>query len=282
MTDRLLSFVQHPVGPRIARWLNLPQPMPLARLHKAWTAAELAGRSVLAIAPGSTAPLPSLLAAIVDQGGLPSGDGPVRTLVIDATGCRDVAALRVMFEQTQLAMGRVAPGGRILALTSAGVMSAAEAACLQAVQGFVRALAKEVGRRGATANALVLQEGAASMASLAGALRFFGTDRSAYVSGQVLAWRELTTGGYLLSGNPANGFFYMITGMHGLHILGGLFGLGRTTARAWEEPRAERVRLGVELCAMYWHFLLLVWLGLLVLLAGWAGDFLEICRGLLS
>ena len=190
MTDRLLSFVQHPLGRRIARWLNLPQPVPLARLHEAWTDAELAGRSVLAIAPGSTAPLPSLLAAIVDQGGVPSGDGPVRTLVIDATGCHDIAALRALFEQAQLAMSRLAPSGRVLALTSAGVMSAAEAACLHAVQGFVRALAKEVGRRGATANALVLQEGAASTASLAGALRFFGTDRSAYVSGQVLAWRK--------------------------------------------------------------------------------------------
>ena len=94
--------------------------------------------------------------------------------------------------------------------------------------------------------------------------------------------RELVAAGFFLRTNPANSFFYLLTGMHGLHILGGLFGLGRTTARAWEEPRAERVRLGVELCAMYWHFLLLVWLGLLVLLAGWAGDFLEICRGLLS
>ena len=223
MTDRLLSFVQHPVGRRIARWLNLPQPMPLARLHKAWTAAELAGRSVLAIAPGSTAPLPSLLAAIVDQGGLPSGDGPVRTLVIDATGCRDVAALRVMFEQTQLAMGRVAPGGRILALTSAGVMSAAEAACLQAVPGFVRALAKEVGRRGATANALVLQEGAASMASLAGALRFFGTDRSAYVSGQVLAWRKDLVAAVADDGIDGRVPVAIVTGAAG--------GIGAATAR---------------------------------------------------
>jgi len=190
MTDRLLHFVQHPFGRRIARLLGLPQPMRLTRRQDAWSDEELAGRPVLAIAPGSAGPLPSLLAAIAGQGGVPSGDGPVRTLVIDATGCRDVAALRALFEQAQLAMGRLAPGGRILALSSAGVMSAAEAACLHAVQGFVRALAKEVGRRGATANALVLQEGAASMASLAGALRFFGTDRSAYVSGQVLAWRK--------------------------------------------------------------------------------------------
>lgn len=190
MTDRLLSFVQHPLGRRVARALNLPQPVRLSRRQDAWSGEELAGRNVLAIAPGSVGPLPSLLAAIAAEGGVPSGDGPIRTLVIDATGCRDVAALRALFEQAQLAVSRLATGGRVLALTSAGVGSAAEAACLHAVQGFIRALAKEIGRRGATANALVLREGAASSALLDGALRFFGTDRSAYVSGQVLSWRK--------------------------------------------------------------------------------------------
>ncbi|WP_431262209.1 hypothetical protein ACQ859_18820 [Roseateles chitinivorans] len=110
MTDRLLSLVQHPLGRRLARLFNLPQPVPLLRRQDAWTDEELLGRPVLAIAPGSAAPLPSLLAAIVAQGGVPSGDGPVRTLVIDATGCRDVPALRALFEQAQLAMVRVAPG----------------------------------------------------------------------------------------------------------------------------------------------------------------------------
>ena len=121
-----------------------------------------------------------------------------------------------------------------------------------------------------------------SMETMRLALVTGGLTASAFLFGQALVCRELVAAGFFLSTNPANSFFYLLTGMHGLHILGGLFGLGRTTARTWEEPRAERVRLGVELCAMYWHFLLLVWLGLLVLLAGWAGDFLEICRGLLS
>ncbi|WP_431257104.1 3-oxoacyl-ACP reductase [Roseateles chitinivorans] len=219
MTDRLLSLVQHPLGRRLARLFNLPQPVPLLRRQDAWSDEELLGRPVLAIAPGSAAPLPSLLAAIVAQGGVPSGDGRVRTLVIDATGCRDVPALRALFDQAQLAVSRLAPGGRILALTSAGVMSAAEAACLHAVQGFVRALAKEVGRRGATANALVLQEGAASMESLAGALRFFGTDRSAYVSGQVLSWRKDVVP--LLDGDRAPAA--LVTGAAG--------GIGAATAR---------------------------------------------------
>ena len=43
-----------------------------------------------------------------------------------------------------------------------------------------------------------------------------------------------------------------------------------------------QVRLSVELCAIYWHFLLLVWLVLLGLLTGWTDDFVDICRQLLT
>jgi cytochrome c oxidase subunit III len=59
-------------------------------------------------------------------------------------------------------------------------------------------------------------------------------------------------------------------------------GLGRTTAGAWNGARPERLRLSVELCAMYWHFLLFVWLAIFALLAGWAATFFEICRQLLT
>ncbi|MDH0865795.1 3-oxoacyl-ACP reductase [Mitsuaria sp. GD03876] len=224
MTDRLLSFVQHPLGRRVARALNLPQPVPLPRRQDAWNDHELAGRSVLAIAPGGATPLPSLLAAIAAEGGGASDGAAIGALIVDATGCRDVAALRALFEQTQFALTRLAPGARVLALTSAAAASAAEAACLQAVQGFIRALAKEIGRRGATANALVLQEGAASPASLAGALRFFATDRSAYVSGQVLSWRKpAQDGAGDLAPIAARARVALVTGAAG--------GIGAATAR---------------------------------------------------
>jgi cytochrome c oxidase subunit 3 len=109
-----------------------------------------------------------------------------------------------------------------------------------------------------------------------------GLTALAFLIGQLVAWRELTADGYLLTANPANSFFYLITGMHGLHILGGLVGLGKTTAGAWDGTRPERLRLSVELCAMYWHFLLFVWLAIFALLAGWAASFIEICRQLLT
>ena len=65
-----------------------------------------------------------------------------------------------------------------------------------------------------------------------------------------------------LAANPANTFFYLITGVHGLHVLGGLVALARAAPGAWARGRlGDGCGLSVELCAIYWHFLLFVWLG---------------------
>jgi cytochrome c oxidase subunit 3 len=103
-----------------------------------------------------------------------------------------------------------------------------------------------------------------------------------FLVGQLLAWRQLNAAGYFVASNPANSFFYLITAAHGLHLMGGLVALGRTTAKVWRGAEVARMRLSVELCAIYWHFLLLVWLVLLGLLTGWTDDFIDICRQLLT
>jgi cytochrome c oxidase subunit III len=109
-----------------------------------------------------------------------------------------------------------------------------------------------------------------------------GISALAFLSGQLLAWRQLTDAGYLLTANSANAFFYVMTGAHGLHLLGGLVALGRTGEKAWRGVVPGRLRLSVELCAIYWHFLLVVWLIVLSVLTGWAGDFAAICGQLLT
>ena len=103
-----------------------------------------------------------------------------------------------------------------------------------------------------------------------------------FLGGQLVAWHQLTASGFLVTGNPSNSFFYLLTGVHGLHILGGLVALARAAPAAWDGGRPELLRLRIDLCTMYWHFLLLVWLGLLALLTGRANDFIDICRALLS
>ena len=94
-----------------------------------------------------------------------------------------------------------------------------------------------------------------------------GVFTMAFVYGQVSAWEELNNAGFYLSSNPANAFFYVLTGLHGLHMLGGLWVWTRSTFKVWSGTDIKAIRLSVELCAVYWHFLLLVWLVLFALLS---------------
>lgn len=81
-----------------------------------------------------------------------------------------------------------------------------------------------------------------------------------FLMGQVVAWQELRASGAYAANNPANGFFYLLTAVHGLHMLGGLWVWARSTMRVWTGAGTDSVRLSIELCTVYWHFLLLVWI----------------------
>jgi len=87
-----------------------------------------------------------------------------------------------------------------------------------------------------------------------------------FLFGQIMAWRQLGTMVYFDIRNPAIGFFYLITGVHGLHLVGGLVAWGRTVAKVRGDFDVAKIRRSVELCTTYWHFLLLVWLVLFGLL----------------
>ena len=95
----------------------------------------------------------------------------------------------------------------------------------------------------------------------------------AFLVGQIQAWKQVTAAGHFMATNPADAFFYLLTGLHGLHLLGGLFVLAKTTLRAWQRPDPEDVeqaaglRLSVQLCSVYWHYLLLLWLVLFYMLS---------------
>ena len=88
-----------------------------------------------------------------------------------------------------------------------------------------------------------------------------------FLLGQLWVWQDLMALGYYVASNPANSYFYLFTTMHGLHLLGGLGALGVVTWRLWQGVSPERTTASMELCATYWHFLLLVWLLLFALLA---------------
>ena len=81
----------------------------------------------------------------------------------------------------------------------------------------------------------------------------------AFMAGQMIAWQQMVEAGYYANTNPANAFFYLITGTHALHLLGGLVAWGRTTVKLLSGSEMAAIRMSVELCAVYWHFLLIIW-----------------------
>jgi cytochrome c oxidase subunit 3 len=87
-----------------------------------------------------------------------------------------------------------------------------------------------------------------------------------FLAGQLWAWQQMDAAGYFVATNPAYSFFYLLTAVHGLHLLGGLWVWGRTTFRVLRGVEVAKVRLSVELCTVYWHYLLLVWLVLFAVL----------------
>jgi cytochrome c oxidase subunit 3 len=87
-----------------------------------------------------------------------------------------------------------------------------------------------------------------------------------FVGVQLVVWRQLGDAGFRVATSAATSFFYLLTAVHGLHVVGGLVAWARPALRAWRGAEAAKLRLGVELCALYWHFLLAVWLVLLLVL----------------
>jgi cytochrome c oxidase subunit 3 len=83
---------------------------------------------------------------------------------------------------------------------------------------------------------------------------------AAFLASQLAAWRNLVHRGYYLAQNPYSSFFYMFTGLHAAHLIGGLIALfivvlGRATRRET-----------VDAVTYYWHFLGALWLALFVIL----------------
>ncbi|MGH9575705.1 MAG: cytochrome c oxidase subunit 3, partial [Candidatus Acidiferrales bacterium] len=87
-----------------------------------------------------------------------------------------------------------------------------------------------------------------------------------FLAGQLVAWQELLSRGLYLASNPGSFFIYLVSGVHGFHLLGGI---GVLTFIAiffnkWrDKPKQETA---VSVIALYWHFMDALWIYLLVLL----------------
>lgn len=87
-----------------------------------------------------------------------------------------------------------------------------------------------------------------------------------FLIGQLIAWRQLAAQGIYLSSNPHSSFFYLLTGLHGLHLLGGVMALSYVTYAAVRLRISIKKRHAVEVTSLYWHFMDGLWIYLFVLL----------------
>jgi cytochrome c oxidase subunit 3 len=103
-----------------------------------------------------------------------------------------------------------------------------------------------------------------SSVSLKLGLLLAGSFSIAFVTGQLLLWQQLNQQGFAVNANPALSFFYLLTGLHAVHVGIGLLMWGvALTSVITGSPKFKQY---VDLCAIYWHFLFGLWVVLFVLL----------------
>jgi cytochrome c oxidase subunit 3 len=94
-----------------------------------------------------------------------------------------------------------------------------------------------------------------------------------FLGSQLFAWKQLARQGIYISSNPHSSFFYLLTATHGLHLLGGLAGLGfltlRSRFRSDDELAATKSQAQTDAVSLYWHFMDVLWIYLFFLLFFW-------------
>ncbi|MGQ0587839.1 MAG: 3-oxoacyl-ACP reductase [Gammaproteobacteria bacterium] len=263
MSDSYLEMSQTPWGNALVSLLGLPKPPRLERNHEAWVERPLDGHGVV-LGASSNAQLARALvealhragaqirvrpelpglaeiksaasaAGVTIAGNLVAGESgnPNHALVYDATGLARPEQLRELYAFFQPLAATIPANGRVLILgrpaESAG--SATASAAAGALLGFTKSLGKEIGRKGATANLLEVAPG--SEGGVAGALRFFLSRQSAFVSGQPLALSAP-------AGNSSNAWAGSLAGKVAL-VTGAARGIGAAIAEVLAREGAKVV-----------------------------------------
>ena len=87
-----------------------------------------------------------------------------------------------------------------------------------------------------------------------------------FLAGQWAVWRELAAAGFYISANPSSSFFFLLTGTHGVHLLGGIFALLVAAAASILRRPAESRLVILDVTGWYWHFMAVLWVCILCLL----------------
>jgi len=218
--DSFTQFTTNPTVQKIARRLSLPLTLPtLVRRHAETDVLRpLLGRKVVIIGSDAAALIPALkaLGAMAAVGALATWDDQIDAVVVDVDA---IGGPHALFATLQPGVKKLSAHCRVILLTrERSKPTPRDHADVEAVQGFAKSLARELGQRAITVNTLLLEKGAKAEA-VANAVSFFATDRPRYVSSQrIVLGKGGTPGGLSLVGEHAI-------------VTGGARGIGASIAR---------------------------------------------------
>jgi cytochrome c oxidase subunit III len=87
-----------------------------------------------------------------------------------------------------------------------------------------------------------------------------------FLAGQGMAWREMANSGFYISATPSSSFVFLLTGMHGVHLLGGVIALLIAALASLLRRPASSQLIWLDVTGWYWHFMALLWVSILCLL----------------